>query len=344
MPLINSVRTFFRQQNIEHTTGVIAISGGPDSVALAHVLIELSRQGLLGRVVLAHVNHLLRGDESDADEAFVLKLAEAWDIPCRTTRIDVAGEARQQSENLEKTARELRYAWLTEVVRAENAGWLATGHSADDQAETVLHRLLRGTGLQGLTAIARRRPLCDRGELIRPLLDVRRADILAHLQAENLAFCQDRTNLDLSFTRNRLRLELLPHLAEQYQPAIVEVLCRLADQAQAVQSEIARLTDELFRRAELPRAGPLVILQAEVLAAASHHLVCEAFRRLWQREHWPMDAMDHRAWLRLADLAHGQSGGGDDYPGGIRARRRGNVVQLGPAHGFPRSATARSID
>src|ERR1700677_2777041 len=103
------------------------------------------------------------------------------ELRCRSTRISVAELAREQGENLEQTARELRYRWLSELVLEENAAWLATGHTADDQAETVLHRLLRGSGLQGLTAIAPRRKLTGAAELVRPLLTVRRADVVAYL-------------------------------------------------------------------------------------------------------------------------------------------------------------------
>jgi tRNA(Ile)-lysidine synthase len=331
MSLIDVIRDFFQRGGLTHTGGVVAISGGPDSVALAHALAQLGRGGFFSSIVLAHVNHQLRGAESDADEAFVTELAANWGFPCRTTRIDVAAIARQQGENLEKTARELRYAWLTQVVHEEQVSWAATGHSADDQAETVLHRLLRGSGLQGLTAIARRRKLTDRADLVRPMLSVPRAGILAYLKQEGQSFRQDRTNLDLAYTRNRIRLDLLPQLGQQYQPAIIEVLCRLADQAQAVQCEVLRLAEDLLHRAELPRAGPLIILQAAVLEAASSHLVCEVFRIIWQRENWSMNAMDHHAWLRLADLAHGRESG-QDFPVGVQARRRGNVVQIGRAN------------
>ena len=206
---------------------------------------------------------------------------------------------------------------------------MATGHTADDQAETVLHRLLRGSGLQGLTAIAPRRKLFDDVELVRPLLSVRRADILAYLQSHSETYRQDSSNLDPRFTRNRLRHELLPLLAANYQPAIVDVLCRLADQAQAVQAELQPLAQDLLQRAELPRAGPLLIFQVSALTPVSPHLVCEMFRLVWQREAWPMNDMDRQAWLRLHEMVHATLSQ-HDFPGSIRARRKGQVLQLGP--------------
>jgi tRNA(Ile)-lysidine synthase len=249
------------------------------------------------------------------------------ELRCRSTRISVAELVREQGENLEQTAREVRYRWLSEVVLEENAAWLATGHTADDQAETVLHRLLRGSGLQGLTAIAARRKLTGAAELVRPLLTARRADVVAYLQAVGEPSRQDSSNLDLRFTRNRLRHELLPLLSAQYQPAMVEVLCRLADQAQAVQAEILALAHNLLARAELPRAGATLVFQVSALMSALPHLVCEMFRLVWSRENWPLGDMDRQAWLRLDEMVHG-SRTGHDFPGFVRARRKGQVLQV----------------
>ena len=206
MSLIDEVRRYFFEAGLAHTRGVVALSGGPDSVALAHVLVRLLRDGFFTQLVLAHVNHQLRGEESDADEVFVQQIAESWregsnHLRCETIRIDVMAAVRAEGNNLEKTARELRYRWLEKIVCETEADWLATGHSADDQAETVVHRLLRGAGLQGLTAIAPRRRLTANADIVRPLLSVRRGDILAYLGEQALAFRQDNSNLDVKFTR-----------------------------------------------------------------------------------------------------------------------------------------------
>ena len=151
--LIKIVADFFHRNSLCDTGGVIALSGGPDSVCLAKLLCDLQRQGLIPKLVLAHLNHQLRGFDSDADEAFMIALADSWRLPCKVQRLDVAAAAHHASANLEATARRLRYEWLMRVAQEEGAGWLATGHNADDQAETVLFRLLRGTGLQGLAGM-----------------------------------------------------------------------------------------------------------------------------------------------------------------------------------------------
>ncbi len=137
-----AVREFLTAHRVEGA-GVVAVSGGPDSVALLRALAEVGA----GPLTVAHVNHQLRGAESDADEAFVQELAVGLGLPFVSTRIAIPAE-----ENLEGAARRLRYDWLNEI--AAGANWIATGHTADDQAETVLHRLIRGTGLQGLRGIA----------------------------------------------------------------------------------------------------------------------------------------------------------------------------------------------
>jgi tRNA(Ile)-lysidine synthase len=306
---------------------VVAVSGGPDSVALLRALRALG----VGRLVVAHLNHRLRGPESDADERFVAELvgalaAEAHGLELRCDRIDV--RARAGGDNLEAAARRLRYDWLGRVAQEAGLGGVATGHTADDQAETVLHRLLRGSGLKGLRGIAPRRPLCPGVTLLRPLLGVRRAEVLAYLEELGQPYRQDSSNLDLSRTRNRIRRELLPHLAEGYNPEVVAALGRLAEQAEEVYAAAEAEARALLAEAERPRAGALLVFERRSLAAAPRGRVREALRLVWEREGWPMAEMGFDAWERLAAVARGESAA-VDLPGGVRARGRGRVVQVG---------------
>lgn len=326
-PLTQTVLEFFTHHDLLRTTGVIAVSGGPDSVCLARALVELQSQGLLASLVVAHLNHHLRGPDSDADEAFVVTLAQQWNVRCRVQRCDVAALAAQHHANLEETARQQRYDWFTQVAREEAAVWVATGHSADDQAETVLHRLLRGSGLQGLAGMAARRSLAPGIALVRPLLTVPRAAILKYLESSPETARTDSSNLDMRFTRNRLRHQLLPLLASQFNPAIKDVLCRLAEQAGEVHKEMARAAAHLLTAVELPRAGNLVVLDASKLLTPARHLRREVFRLLWTREHWPQGRMTFDAWDRLAQLVEGNPAA-LDLPGGVHVRRTGKVVQL----------------
>jgi tRNA(Ile)-lysidine synthase len=338
-PLADEVRLWLRQRGLE-PAGVVAVSGGPDSVALLLALVEL-RPSAPGLLVVAHLNHQLRGAESVADEVFVRDLharlvaAGAAGLELRCERIDVAGLARAAGANLEATARRARYDWLARIAEETGCCWVATGHTADDQAETVLHRLLRGTGLRGLRGIAPRRSLRPAVEVIRPLLAVTRGEVLAYLHAEGQDWCRDSSNLDPAYTRNRIRHELLPHLAERYNPAIVAVLARLAGQAAEEYALLEEQARALLAAAELPRAGALLVFDRRRLTGAPRPLLREALRLAWEREGWPLGAMGFAEWERLAAVACGATPA-SDLPGGIHARCRDGVLQLGPrsAHGL----------
>jgi tRNA(Ile)-lysidine synthase len=310
---------------------VVAVSGGPDSVALARAALAAREPD--APLVLAHLNHRLRGEESDADEEFVAGLhaalsAAAPNVHLARTRLDVAASASATGENLEAEARRLRYRWLAEVARSHGLRRVATGHTADDQAETVLHRLLRGAGLQGLRGIAARRELEAGVEVVRPLLRATRADVLAYLGALGQPYRHDSSNDCLDRTRNRIRHELLPHLAQRYNPAVVALLGRLAEQADEAWRAERDAAAELLRRVELPRAGALLIFDRPALASAPRRLVRAVLRLAWEREGWPVGGMGYEDWQRLADLVQEEAGAAD-LPGRVRARCRGRVLQLG---------------
>ncbi len=308
---------------------MVAVSGGPDSVALLRALVAIGA----GPLVVAHLNHLLRGADSDADEEFVRQLHATQlytgqvspDLCCE--RIDVAAQAQAEQDNVENAARRIRYAWLTQLAQERQARYVATGHTADDQAETVLHRLLRGTGLKGLAGIPARRALAPGMEVVRPLLRVRREEVLAYLQEQGQPYRQDSTNFDPRFTRNRIRHELLPSLAEQYNPAIVPVLCRLAEQAEEVYHDVEAQGQVLLRECELPRAATVLVFDRKRLAGAPRHLIREVFYLAWEREGWPMGAMTFEDWDRMAAVALGEIAA-VDLPEGIRIQGRERVVQL----------------
>jgi tRNA(Ile)-lysidine synthase len=307
---------------------IVAVSGGPDSVALLRALREIDA----GPLVIAHLNHQLRGTDSDADEAFVRDLSTRLatgtaPLELRSKPADVRAMARAEGENLESVARRVRYDWLAEVAGETGLGWVATGHTADDQAETVLHRLLRGTGLKGLRGIAPRRELAPGVTLVRPLLGVTRAEVLAYLADIGQDFRQDTSNLDRTFTRNRIRHELLPILARDYNPQIVSCLAHLAEQADELYATEDAQARALLAAVERPRAGAVLVFDRRPLAAAARHRVREMFRLVWEREGWPMARMDFQAWDRVAAVARGEASGGD-LPGGVQVRGRERVVQL----------------
>ncbi len=203
----------------------VAVSGGADSVALLLLLEEL-RERLGIQLAVLHFNHQLRGAESDADEEFVRELAKAHGFDFHADHADVAAEAKKARTNLEDTARRLRYAFFERVVAEGHATRVAVAHTADDQAETVLAHILRGTGPAGLGSIY---PVA--GVVIRPLLEIRRDDLRDYLRSKKQTWREDTSNLDLTRTRARIRHVLLPLLENEFQPAAVEHLGRLAGMA-----------------------------------------------------------------------------------------------------------------
>lgn len=222
-------------------TVIVAVSGGADSVALLDILASLAELQL--KLIVAHLNHSLRGAESDGDEAFVRELAARYGLPCEVGRVDVQELSSLNKLSLEEAGRVARYAFLHEVAARHRAHAIALAHHADDQAETVLMRLLRGAGASGLTGIA---PKTGNG-LVRPLLGITRGEIEAYLQARGLAFRTDSSNADTSFLRNRVRHELLPYLAT-FNPAIRDRLVATAEALAADEVLLEAITDAAFVR------------------------------------------------------------------------------------------------
>lgn len=205
----------------------IAVSGGADSMALLRLLLELrSELGIILSVI--HLNHKLRGRESDEDEAFVAELARTHKLEFHCASADVRAEAGLRGDSLESTARELRYAFFQQLVTPNAEGLsrldkIATAHTLDDQAETVLMRVLRGTGTRGLAGIY---PIVELeeddavvGQVLRPLLETKRSELIAYLQDLAQGWREDSSNRDLKFTRNRVRALLLPTLERDFNPA-----------------------------------------------------------------------------------------------------------------------------
>ena len=250
---------------------MVGLSGGPDSVALLDALATLATQGGF-RVVAAHLDHGLR-PESEGDAAFCAELCRRLVVPLRTGVADVRDRARRERGGLEQAARRARYEFLRAARRELGAAAIAVAHTRDDQAETLLMRLLRGAGHDGLSAMRPRS-----GDIVRPLLGVSRAGVLAHLATRGLAAREDATNRDPSFMRNRVRHELLPYLEARFNPRLREALSRtselLADEAELLRG----LGDAFFARAARCDADG-VVLDRQRLAEAPRALARIALRR-----------------------------------------------------------------
>jgi tRNA(Ile)-lysidine synthase len=299
---------------------VAAVSGGPDSTALVLGLAALRDEKEL-EVSAAHANHALRGADSDGDEQFVRELCRRLNVPLVCRRLPVAIDSAERDEGIEATARELRQQFFADAAGELGASFVATAHTADDQAETVLHRIVRGTGLAGLAGIPASRPLDRNVRLIRPLLGMRRADVLEYLAAAGQDAREDRSNRDLAFTRNRLRHELIPYLAQHFNPQITPALARLAAMASDAQAVIDGRVARLLRRAVTKRERQAVVLSVRVLRRAEPFVLCELFRRLWAEQQWPMQEIGYTELAQLAALAaNGRPGDACDLPGGVHAR------------------------
>lgn len=219
----------FIEQNGLITDGdkvVVALSGGADSVCLLTVLCSFAPKLSLS-LYAAHVNHMLRGDDADADESFCRKLCERLGVELRLLKCDVADEARRSKESVEAAARRIRYAYFAELMNELGASKLATAHNKNDNAETSLMHYIRGSGLDGLRGIVPKRA----DGIVRPLLCVKRDEIEAYLAEIGQEYVTDTTNFCDIYSRNKLRLKLLPQLAEEYNPQIINAL---ADNAQLI--------------------------------------------------------------------------------------------------------------
>jgi tRNA(Ile)-lysidine synthase len=221
---------------------LVAYSGGPDSTALVLLLLELRRKWRI-EIALAHFNHRMRRT-AERDERFVRRAAERWALPLFVKKQNVRAYARRRRLNLEEAGRELRYDFLKRTAAKIGANKVATGHTMNDQAETVLMRLLRGAGSHGLAGI----PAMVDGAIIRPLLGIERQDLARYLRKEKQSFCRDESNQDRRFLRNRVRLGLIPYLQKNYDPAIVRSLSRLAAITQAEDDFLDKMTREKCRR------------------------------------------------------------------------------------------------
>ena len=216
---------------------LVGVSGGADSMALLHLLAAL-RLAFRLTLVAAYVDHGLRPEETPAERACVQAAARGLGIDCAFAAVDVAGHARAQRMSLEHAARELRYRALAVIGRQRGTDCLAVGHTADDQVEEVLLRLLRGAGRKGLAGMRPRS-----GTLIRPLLGMSRAELVAYLTEKGIAWCTDSSNSDLRFLRNRIRGQLLPLLEAEYDPGIRSALCKTAANLAEDEDLLAALLD-----------------------------------------------------------------------------------------------------
>jgi tRNA(Ile)-lysidine synthase len=302
-------------------TVLVAVSGGADSVALLHLLARFAARRPL-RLVVAHLDHALRRG-APADRRFVERLSASLGFPCLSDRRDVAS-LRLRGESPEEAARRVRRGFLVEAAARAGAARVATGHTLDDQAETVLMRLARGAGPSALAGMEAAGP----GPFVRPLLGIERADLRAWLGRRGLSHREDPSNRALRYDRNRVRRLVVPALAEALNPRAARHLVEAADRLR----EDARYLDKLAGRrlAGVARASSrgTLALDAGALARAPSCLAARIARLALARAGADPRRIGSRHIDALLGLARGEDGRQADLPGGLRAARRGKRILL----------------
>jgi len=302
---------------------LVAISGGPDSVALLLLLHQLASRWRL-RVTAIHFNYGLRGRESDDDQAFVMSLCDSLRVPLHCLPVNV--RSRPKRVSLQAQAREVRYRAMAELAEELDVDRIAVGHTADDQAETILLWMLRGAGLTGLAGMPAERD----GKIVRPLYEVRRREILAFLDATGQAYRQDSSNTKLVYTRNRIRHELIPALT-RLAPAAITALCRMADLCRDDDRYLNGQAQELSASLILPEGDGSYSIDRRLFLAQSpalqRRLLRELFRGLHPSRHAPAVAtieMVRRLFLSKTEV-------GQAYTGGLHVRVAQEIVFVRPA-------------
>lgn len=311
------LRTEMRKLGVQKSDKIlVAVSGGADSTALLDALARWK-----GNLCVAHLNHQLRGEESNADEAFVCSLAHALEIKSIIERKEISAAA--EGKNLEAVARNIRYDFLLRAAQSTQAKLIFTGHSRDDQVETLLMRLLRGTGAAGLYGIHHTRNLSEEIKLVRPMLNISRTEILAHCEHYNLEFRNDSSNHSLDFTRNRIRHELIPQL-NTYNPLFGETFIHTAEQISA---------DDEYLNSDVEKIFPALLQENGLLLTPLIALPTALRRRairIWIKQ--------NRGDLRRIGFVHlvsiealALAGEGNSYvelPNGWKVLRSGKLLKM----------------
>ncbi len=330
--------THFSQQFLEHWPQdawagrpmLVAVSGGADSIALLRLLADALSAEQRKRLFVVHLNHGLRGDESDADQQFVRETAERLGVNVRTRKLAAGTLANSgHGDGIEAAARSARYAFFREIAQEVEARYLVTAHHRNDQIETVLHRVFRGTGVAGLAGIAEAREWLPGVGLVRPLLPFAREEIVAYLNEIDQPWREDATNATNDFTRNQIRNELLPYLREMFGDSIDASIWRLSQQAADCQEVIDDWVCNQMDNAVMFPETAVVHVDLRKLAGERPYLVRELLVAIWRKQQWPRQEMTQQHWQKLSDLVTADTDGvADVLPGTIRAVRENDRLIL----------------
>jgi tRNA(Ile)-lysidine synthase len=283
----------------------VAVSGGPDSVALLNALIVIAPEYGLELSIL-HLNHGIRGKASDSDETFVREEAKSKGLPFRAKTVSVPDIMKKKKGSLEEVSREERYRFFEEILQVDNLDKIAVGHNLDDQAETVIIKFLRGSGMEGLRGML---PVRD-GIYIRPLIDVARSEIDSFLKKEGIGFVRDESNESVQFLRNRIRNELIPELRDNYNNALVDTINRTATILRIEDDFIQKTVEGILADWGISRDGNEVRIEIKKLAALHEALRQRIIKELLEDKTSSQKGIGYRHVRAVMDLAEGENASG----------------------------------
>lgn len=318
---------------------IIAVSGGPDSICLLDILNRIKDQ-LKISLVIAHVHHGIREKEADLEARFVRLKSSHLNLPFEQRTVPVPEIAKAKGLSVEQAGRVERYKFFKELLNKYQAQKIALGHHADDQAETMLMRLIRGSGLRGLAGIPAKRDV-----FIRPIIECTRQEIEEYCRLNKISYCSDSSNREPNYLRNKIRLELIPFLNKEFHPAIVKNLLQLQT---IIRDELGfweEITEQYYRKALLKEVSEQVILNSQILRDWSPGIQRTVIRRtLKHLNHYLEDIQfNHIEAVRLMCFKDE----GEKYlhlPGGLRVRKNYEEIFFGLARNVPISGKDKKIE
>lgn len=328
-------------------TVVVGTSGGPDSMALLHLLVGLNKQlGWQLKLHIAHFNHQLRGREAEKDAGFVQAAADSLSLPCSIETRPIAELAEKESLGIEEISRRERYAFLERVCLKIGSKIVAVGHHADDNSETILHRVLRGTGLRGLSGIPRSRLLSPNGKVrvIRPLLRMTAASLREYLANTGIAYREDRSNESTEPMRNRIRHVILPQIEAEVNPQVREALTRLGEQAAWIEEYLRETVHRTFDTLIISHTDQALTLNADALARKSRIVQTELIRLAYLTFELGEQDLTFNHLVSVQELiAQAGSGKQVKLPGGMTVEKRYHQLVFTLPTDEPRETIAAEV-
>lgn len=263
---------------IEHESIMVCVSGGKDSVVLLDALWYIS--GMIPmKIIIAHCNHNLRGDESEQDEQFVRFLGKKYSVPIYCTSVNVSAYSKKYKQSIELAARTLRYKFFERIAKEQSIPYILTAHTKDDTVETMLFNLVRGTGIKGITGIPKKRELDQNVTVYRPMIPISREEISEYASERQLEWREDSSNTNLSYTRNKIRHKLLPLLKEEFNPSVLDTLYRFVEFAKGAESLVAKNVETYLPHIITKKTNTSLSIHLESFKAISMFLQGEILLR-----------------------------------------------------------------